>query len=182
MSDKPNCPLETYLRPCMCPDMPRCPECGYTQHDADAEGDHHLCGGAIPEKALPMKSTLLPCPFCGCKDHRWGNQGEHIQDGYEVYCDGCHAEMWGQTREEAEKNWNARPVVRQAPTERDLLKKMAAHGGEFARALAAAWMLADPHNAACLRASFGGMLARYEGAPDPDNCGIPRAFNGGDQT
>jgi len=68
------------------------------------------------------------------------------------------------------------------PTERALLKKMAAHGGEFARALAAAWMLADPHNAECLRASFGGMLARYEGAPDQDNCGIPRAFNGGDQT
>jgi len=49
--------------------------------------------------------------------------------------------------------------------ERTLLRKMAAHGGEFARALAAAWLLADPHNAACLRASFGGMLARYEGAP-----------------
>lgn len=47
-----------------------------------------------------------------------------------------------------------------------LLRKMAAHGGDFARALAAAWLLADPHNAACLRASFGAMLARYERAPE----------------
>lgn len=52
------------------------------------------------------------------------------------------------------------------PNEPALLRKMAAHGGAFAKALAAAWLLADPHNAACLRASFGGMLARYEGAPE----------------
>mgnify|MGYP007083471366 CR=1 FL=1 len=63
-----------------------------------------------------------------------------------------------------------------------LLRKMQAHGGEFTRHLATAWLAADPDNAGKLRASFGHMLARYEHAPDPDNCGVPRAFNGGDQT
>jgi hypothetical protein len=48
MSDKANCPLETGLRPCMC-DIPRCPVCNYTTHDAAFEGDHHLCKGKIPE-------------------------------------------------------------------------------------------------------------------------------------
>lgn len=46
---KPNCPLETGLRPCMCR-LPRCPVCGYTKHDAMYEGDHGLCKGKIPER------------------------------------------------------------------------------------------------------------------------------------
>lgn len=122
----------------------------------------------MSERALPMKSTLLPCPFCGCKEHRWGNEGDHIKDGYEVRCCGCPAETWGPTREEAEAAWNARKpqVAPPVPNEPVLLRKMAAHGGAFAQALAAAWLLADPHNAACLRASFGGMLQRYEAAPN----------------
>lgn len=45
--DKPNCPLETGLRPCQC-DLPRCPECGYTEHDARFEMDHIYCRGTIP--------------------------------------------------------------------------------------------------------------------------------------
>jgi len=53
MPEKPtalevNCPLRTGLRPCQC-DLPRCPSCGYTKHDAEFEGDHGLCGGSIPK-------------------------------------------------------------------------------------------------------------------------------------
>lgn len=121
-----------------------------------------------PERALPTKSTLLPCPSCGCKEHRWGNEGEHIQDGYEVRCGGCHAEMWGETREEAEANWNRRhgvAVTTDLDRERALLRKMAAHGGDFTRPLATAWLAADPDNAGKLRAAFGHYLARYEAAP-----------------
>lgn len=59
-------------------------------------------------RALPTRSNLLPCPFCGCKEHRWGNEGEHISHGYEVRCDGCPAEVWGQTRDEATAAWNRR--------------------------------------------------------------------------
>lgn len=44
---EPNCPLRTGLRPCMC-DLPRCPECGYTEHDVRFEGDHYLCPGTVP--------------------------------------------------------------------------------------------------------------------------------------
>jgi hypothetical protein len=47
-ADDTNCPLVTGLRPCMC-DLPRCPECNYTKHDAQFEGDHHICPGTIPE-------------------------------------------------------------------------------------------------------------------------------------
>lgn len=49
-----------------------------------------------------------------------------------------------------------------------LLLKMQAHGGRFARALATAWLLADPDNAEWLRRGFGHMLPRYEDAPDPE--------------
>ena len=49
---KPNCPLETGLRPCIC-ELPRCPVCGYTKHDASFEGDHHICKGRIPDKQRP---------------------------------------------------------------------------------------------------------------------------------
>jgi hypothetical protein len=46
---EPNCPLRTGLRPCMC-DLPRCPSCGYTEHDRQFEGEHDdLCTGRIPE-------------------------------------------------------------------------------------------------------------------------------------
>lgn len=44
--EKPNCPLITGLRPCECPDLPRCKGCGYTAHDKRFEGDHHLCSEA----------------------------------------------------------------------------------------------------------------------------------------
>ena len=53
MSDKPNCPLVTNLRPCTCPDEPRCPVCGYTAHDAACEMDHHPCSGTIPPRLTP---------------------------------------------------------------------------------------------------------------------------------
>lgn len=43
-----NCPLITGLRPCEC-NLPRCPKCNYTKHDAQFEGDHHNCNGKIPE-------------------------------------------------------------------------------------------------------------------------------------
>lgn len=42
-----NCPLVTGLRPCEC-DLPRCPVCNYTKHDAQFEMDHNLCYGRIP--------------------------------------------------------------------------------------------------------------------------------------
>lgn len=42
-----NCPLRTGLRPCDC-DLPRCPICNYTEHDAAFEADHALCPGRIP--------------------------------------------------------------------------------------------------------------------------------------
>jgi len=45
---QPNCPLATGLRPCAC-DLPRCPVCNYTEHDAAFEMDHHLCKGVIPK-------------------------------------------------------------------------------------------------------------------------------------
>ena len=37
-----NCPLVTGRIPCMC-DIPRCPACGYTEHDARFHLDHGLC-------------------------------------------------------------------------------------------------------------------------------------------
>lgn len=45
---EPNCPLKTGLRPCMC-DLPRCPVCNYTKHDAAFEMDHDRCRGVIPK-------------------------------------------------------------------------------------------------------------------------------------
>lgn len=52
----PNCPLSTGLRPCEC-DMPRCPECGYTEHDAQFEMDHHVCPGTIPGTTSPSTTS-----------------------------------------------------------------------------------------------------------------------------
>lgn len=34
----------------------RCPDCGYSQEDADIHGDHHLCIGKIPV-CKPTKSA-----------------------------------------------------------------------------------------------------------------------------
>lgn len=49
-SGKPNCPLETGLRPCMCEGLPRCPICNYSAHDAAFEMDHASCSGRIPDE------------------------------------------------------------------------------------------------------------------------------------
>lgn len=54
----------------------------------------------------------------------------------------------------------------QAPTEDQLVRRMAHYGGGFAQALAQAWQLADPHNREVLRDGFGDLLARYAHAPD----------------
>lgn len=54
----------------------------------------------------------------------------------------------------------------QAPSEEQLLRRMAAHGGEFAQALARAWTLADNGNRERLRDGFGWLLAKYVQAPD----------------
>ena len=43
-----NCPLESGAGPCEC-DLPRCPVCGYTEHDARFHQDHERCEGEIPE-------------------------------------------------------------------------------------------------------------------------------------
>ena len=46
---------------CECSDMPRCPKCGYTEHDAAYLMDHHLCDGTIPpidERAQRATLTL----------------------------------------------------------------------------------------------------------------------------
>jgi hypothetical protein len=48
--EEANCPLKSGVRPCGC-DIPRCELCGYTEHDAQFEGDHALgeaAGGRIP--------------------------------------------------------------------------------------------------------------------------------------
>lgn len=47
-----NCPLVTGLRPCMC-DLPRCPTCNYSDHDARFEMDHGSCSGVIPAPRPP---------------------------------------------------------------------------------------------------------------------------------
>lgn len=44
---KLNCPLVSGEGPCECA-LPRCVQCGYTEHDAAFQLDHHLCGGLIP--------------------------------------------------------------------------------------------------------------------------------------
>ncbi len=51
-----NCPLETGMRPCEC-ELPRCPICGYTEHDARFEGDHYRCKGIIPPKSHRIETT-----------------------------------------------------------------------------------------------------------------------------
>lgn len=58
-------------------------------------------------KVLPMKSPLLACPFCGNRDLRFGIEGEHIEEGYEVRCE-CGAEYWARTKELAIAGWNNR--------------------------------------------------------------------------
>lgn len=61
-----NCPLVTGLRPCEC-DLPRCPVCNYTEHDARFEGDHHLCRGVIPAAGGGALTAFagVPCRVCG---------------------------------------------------------------------------------------------------------------------
>jgi hypothetical protein len=56
MSDISNCPLVTGMRPCGC-NLPRCPVCNYTEHDAAFEMDHHSCKGAIPTLTENDKSA-----------------------------------------------------------------------------------------------------------------------------
>lgn len=52
MSKEKNCPLVTGLRPCGC-NIPRCPVCRYTEHDAQFEMDHYLCSVSIPDIPEP---------------------------------------------------------------------------------------------------------------------------------
>lgn len=43
-----DCPnLSRNINPCEC-DLPRCPRCGYTRHDASFQLDHRMCPGRIP--------------------------------------------------------------------------------------------------------------------------------------
>jgi len=93
LNTQPNCPLQTGLRPCEC-DLPRCPVCNYTDHDARFECDHWHCGGAIPPS----------CPKCH-RPHRLTKHGaecgacmdpEHFSTHFCGH-DGCgHA--WKQKR------------------------------------------------------------------------------------
>lgn len=52
------------------------------------------------------------------------------------------------------------------PSEDQLLRRMAAHGGGFAQALAQAWLQADDANRERLRDGFGHLLDRYRQAPE----------------
>jgi hypothetical protein len=42
-----------------------------------------------------------------------------------------------------------------------VVEMMERHGGSFARAIAAAWWVADPHNRAILESSFSYLFNRY---------------------
>ena len=44
----------------------------------------------------------------------------------------------------------------------DTIERMRAYGGSFARAIAEAYIVADPANRARLEAAFGDLFARYE--------------------
>ena len=44
----------------------RCPECGYSQEDADLHGDHGLCLGKIPKPEHTY--CCAPCHVCGDLD------------------------------------------------------------------------------------------------------------------
>jgi hypothetical protein len=66
---KPNCPLRTGLIPCEC-DLPRCPECNYTKHDAAFEfAGHRPCRGFIP----PRKNVVRCAIGEGCDCDGWHN-------------------------------------------------------------------------------------------------------------
>ena len=43
---------------CSCPDMTRCPSCGYTAHDKVWLADHHLCQGRT--SLLPTDGQVKP--------------------------------------------------------------------------------------------------------------------------
>lgn len=53
-----NCPLESGGGPCEC-NLPRCPDCGYAEHDARFQGDHDRCCGEIPAAVLPPTPAEL---------------------------------------------------------------------------------------------------------------------------
>lgn len=55
MSVKLNCPLVSGSGPCECPGLARCKGCGYTAHDKQFQGDHHLCNAARPELSGPSE-------------------------------------------------------------------------------------------------------------------------------
>jgi hypothetical protein len=44
----------------------------------------------------------------------------------------------------------------------DIIERMRAYGGSFARALAEAYLVADPGNRAKLEQAFADLFARYE--------------------
>lgn len=53
-------------------------------------------------------------------------------------------------------------------TEREALILMRDRGGNFASKLAQAWLVADPQNAARLKAGFSNLLAIYQAEPFGD--------------
>lgn len=77
-----NCPLETGLRPCEC-DLPRCPVCNYTRHDAAFEMDHATCSGTIPESDLAAARLVAT----GVGDLALTDHNSVIVDGVEVHAE-----------------------------------------------------------------------------------------------
>jgi hypothetical protein len=69
------------MRPCLC-DLPRCPICGYTKHDASFEGDHSKCTGEIPR--APDK---VAC------NHESVNQGVLGDEGFVTICNQCGKDL-----------------------------------------------------------------------------------------
>jgi hypothetical protein len=87
--EKRNCPLETGLRPCEC-DLPRCTRCGYTEHDARFEGDHHNCGGAIPPQGFcPECGAAAPHHDADCPEGHW----QALEERRELTCEHCFCEL-----------------------------------------------------------------------------------------
>lgn len=87
---EPNCPLATGLRPCQ-HDIPRCPKCNYTDHDARFELDHSTCGGLIPP--LPI---VVHCPKCGVQHidvdddtGKWASSRIHRRHLCKIVDGGC---------------------------------------------------------------------------------------------
>lgn len=91
----PNCPLRTGARPCMC-DLPRCPECGYTKHDAQFECDHARCGGTIPP-AKPV-GEIFGVPLVECDQCSALVPVDAYNPDSAVLCERCEATMRGHAR------------------------------------------------------------------------------------